>query len=406
MRSSDQQQHDGDGRMSRHPPLGNHSIPGSSTLVEVTSSNNSATMMQPQQQEAPASHRISSSHSTSSRTPFFADYVMDLSEAHDLAETPDADRPRFDPRYLSKQRMDRIRVPSLTFRTAGTATTAAASLDVTEEGDDDDDHDNVDGNNFEDDDDVDAIRSVSSSSLTPPLDNRHYNSAGRIHTPLRGTSSAVAAMTTSTTFDGTTEPSLTRITNFETDVRTLSPPRSPPRWPRDIPWAIAFWIVVPASVLWPLIHRISTQGPTYHGDNDDHSSRYNPLWTPAAMDYVSVTTLHTLVWSAGVGLLLSRFLYRTPGGGEGDDQRHVIAAAISATAPLSLLINVILTLLILYACPRAKLGVIIPIWFSIRDCYVFRRWRAPSLSSSSSSSWQQGDTRHKNLVVDKPSFKC
>jgi hypothetical protein len=240
-------------------------------------------------------------------TPFFADVVMDLNEAHDLAETPDAARPRFNPAQFHQARIDRIKLPSL-----GTSLDTMAELPVEEN----------------------AVKQPGDAD--PATESR----------------------------SGT----LSRISNFETDRRNMPPPRNPPRWPRDIPWAVSFCIFVPISLVWPILNWERHATPS--------SLAVHPL---------STATLHTLFWAGAATLVLSRALYRTPGGGDGDDARHVLAIGMTVAAPISVAVNIALALLILYSCPGARIGAAIPIWYTVRDLYLFRRWRRRSHQAGSGS---------------------
>lgn len=235
-----------------------------------------------------------------SGTPFFADYVMDLSEAHDLAETPDPTKPQFDVSNAHSSRIESIQVPSL-----------GVALNKTVEEPDDVASDTENGD-----------------------DHRSFN----------------------------------RISNIEMDLRNLPPPQSVPRWPRDIPWAVAFLVFVPLSAIVPIL-----------------DWRRNNVPSPLAVHPLSTASLHALFWAGIATLILSRALYRTPGGGDGDDARHMVGAALTIAAPISVAANILLVVIILYACPHARIGAVIPLWYTVRDLYLFRRWRRRNQQSGAGS---------------------
>ncbi|GAX23409.1 hypothetical protein FisN_15Lh130 [Fistulifera solaris] len=237
-----------------------------------------------------------------SGTPFFADYIMDLSEAHDLAETPDPTKPPLDVSNLNSSRIQSIQVPSLGVALKRTA------------------------------EESDAVSSEADST------------------------------------SGNEPRSFNRISNVEMSLRHASPPPSLPRWPRDIPWAFAFLVFVPLSAIVPIL-----------------DWRRNNVASPLEVHPLSTASLHALFWAGIAALILSRALYRTPGGGDGDDARYLLGAALTTAAPISVAINIALVLMILYACPHARLGALVPLWYTVRDLYLFRRWRRRNHQSGAGS---------------------
>jgi len=220
-----------------------------------------------------------------SGTPFFADVMMDLSEAHDLAETPDASRPRFNQEQISSENiMNNIKLPSL-----------------------------------------------SNDSLVDE---------GNI--PETPTVAAEAPR------------QMARISNFE-EVTIESASKSVPRFPRDVPWAISFLIFVPISLIWPMIT-----------SSEPHSLAVHPL---------STATMHSLLWAGVAAILVSRIMYRTAPGGDGDDARFVVGSLLTASVSVSIAVNFVLTLLILSWLPRARWGALLPAFAGIRDMILYIKWR-------------------------------
>jgi hypothetical protein len=255
---------------------------------------------------SPVGDDLSLSRDTNAVTPgmpFFADVVMDLSVAHDLAETPEASRPLFVP-FTSdispSRRNERIALPY---------------LDTTV---------------LEDD-----------ASDTPSPRRRQ-------------------------TFH--------RISNLEADFRTRDLPKTLPRWPRDISWTVTFLLFVPFSLLWPILKK-----------NNPSSSSQSSL----SIHPLSTATIHALVWAAVATVVLSRALYRTAGGGDGDDARHSIAAAlVRDSAPLAVLVHGALTVAVAVACPEARVAALVPLACLLRDVEWLRRGRRPSQVGTASGSRQ------------------
>ncbi len=55
--------------------------------------------------------------------------------------------------------------------------------------------------------------------------------------------------------------------------------------------------------------------------------------SPLGVHPLSAASLHALFWADVTSLLLSRALYRTPDGGDGDDARHLLGAPLTIAAP-------------------------------------------------------------------------
>jgi hypothetical protein len=133
----------------------------------------------------------------------------------------------------------------------------------------------------------------------------------------------------------------------------------PPRRPRDIPWLVAFFVFVPLSLL---IASCLSEDP-------DEASQ-------VAMSRASRrSSFFGLLLAFGASLGFARLLYKSMGGGEGEDARHIAWQVIMAFAPISLGVHTLLVLCI-YLKTRNALGwSIIPLWFLARDLFAMRQWR-------------------------------
>ncbi|VEU33620.1 unnamed protein product [Pseudo-nitzschia multistriata] len=149
------------------------------------------------------------------------------------------------------------------------------------------------------------------------------------------------------------------------------------QWPKDISWAVAFWMIVPVGLLVPLIWYGGSNG---NAGATTSSSSSETLWLAAAMSPRSAT-LHTLAWGVIVAaLILPRLLYRTSGGvGQGDDARHFASQLLLVSAPVSACVYLGLLVGIYVMLPNAfwPFGLI-PLWYLSRDLYLFRRWKMTS----------------------------
>jgi len=266
---------------------------------------------------------------TDTGIPFFADATLDLAEAHDIAETPEPMKPSFDANQITKSNYRQLQLPNL-------------MLASTAEG------------NEEEDENQGGIYNDALSS-----------SSNRRRTASTASSSDLDPHQRSSPREKTR---FSRITSVETERRVDVRPKVPPRWPRDLPWTIAFWLFVPISLIWPILKE----------EQEDQKSAL-------AVYPQSVASVHALLWAAGSTLILSRLLYRTAGGGDGDDARHVVSQGLTLAAPLSVAVRIGLTLFLWWACPGARIIVLVPVWYTVRDLYLFRRWKRRSESAGSGS---------------------
>lgn len=310
----------------------------------------------------------SSSHHGEVSTPFFADAVLDLDEAHDIAETPEAatlsttslqnhhhHHSSFLPQQQQQQQPpppdleghDFLHVPNLSSSnsrsragqaTTTTPTTAAAA----------------------------AARNTNHqnhNSLSPQQQQQpqpHTN-----------------PMNCSTKNDEAPPPVVkTRFSRISFDMeRRDTRPATPPRWPRDIPWAVAFWLFTPVALLYPLVTAPNTSTSTSSSDSASSTPSSSTSAHPLGSHPLSTASLHAVWWAAVATFLLSRILYRSMAGGDGEDARHQAAQLLTISAPLSVGASLALTFFLWWACPTARWAVLVPLWYTIRDLYLFRRWK-------------------------------
>jgi hypothetical protein len=239
---------------------------------------------------------------SASRLPFFADATLDLAEAHDIADTPEATRPQFDTVTIQAHRT-RLQVPSLQNLVEITEETSAVASS--------------------------SQQAPASSPESPPTDSFIPSSPQN------------------------EKASFSRITgSLDTDVRTTTTRK--PKWPRDIPWTVAFFLFVPTALLYPML-----RGPT------DSQLAKHPL---------SFATLHAITWTIVAVIVVSRWLYRSAAGGEGDHVRLQAAYLMATAAPCSVAIYAAITVTVWVACPATRWAALLPAFYTLRDVYSFRRW--------------------------------
>jgi hypothetical protein len=264
-------------------------------------------------------------------SPFFADITLDLAEAHDIAETPE---PR---KFVSEFSMENtLKMPP-----------------------------------------------ISDSKVSSPLSPLAAFPSPAPVPPVKGMITAPYADDTTSTMKSDLEQQaqMRSITNSQEHGRvamaynksSTSQTPSSKRWPRDIQWAVAFCIIVPLSLVLPMIFAKSPNNNNNNKeDGDDNNPTENWLSTVPAP---RLATLHTLLWGYVASLVLSRLLYRTMGGGDGDDARHVASQILLASAPISVSVYICLIVAMYFMTPHAMHYAVVPLWFLARDLYLFRSWK-------------------------------
>lgn len=243
-------------------------------------------------------------------SPFFADITLDLAEAHDIAETPEPTRTTLTDTDFLK---DMPRMPSIPDGIPETVPLSTFS--------------DVPGGTM-------TFPTVATSQESDRSDERQLFSS------------------ISNQPSGEIPP----------EYRSRLTP-STRRWPRDVQWAVAFCILVPLSLLLPMVFCPSQ--PKSGGAE---------TWMATA-PAPRLATLHTLLWGYVASLILSRLLYRTMGGGDGDDARHVASQVLLASAPISVSVYLMLVVVMYFLLPHAMLYLIIPLWYLARDIFLFRSWK-------------------------------
>lgn len=300
---------------------------------------------------------LSSNDLSQHNHPFFADAVLDLDEAHDIADTPEATRPRFNATdtVLDKNRY-RLQVPTLKLSSESQSET------------------NIVPEN-------ELINSLDRGTQQPTLikrnggiriagDNKLGDSLGEENAKLDNGDAehSYNGHQENSDMPEREKASFVRITSLDTDIRSIPPPVRPPRWPRDIPWTVAFILFVPISLFYPITL-------------EKHEVHLSPL----TRHPLSTATLHALWWTAVATAALCRFLYRSSGGPEGDGVRQAAAFLMTLAAPISVVVYLALAFILYFSCPHARWAVVIPLWYTVRDVFLFRRWKRRTTGSGYAS---------------------
>ena len=268
-------------------------------------------------------------------SPFFADAMLDLDTAHDLAETPDA----------GGRQLRTVPVPP---------PGAADALFIPKE-------DSFLEDSYPNTDNPTRRRLKSNDKGKP-------NAFAPYH-PDETVDTVVAEDEENANGDTPEKHKFTRITHLDnsTGGNTLrrmrllwaSLPKSRPTWPRDWAWAIAFCIVVPLALA----------GPLYFAKPKQLVWTHKPL---------SNATLGAWWVSAAAAVVTTRWMYARKWRNLDEDlsTRHErVAAHLVSFAAWSVVIYLLLALTIIIRLPKARWAAILPLAYTIRDVYLVRRWK-------------------------------
>jgi len=138
-------------------------------------------------------------------------------------------------------------------------------------------------------------------------------------------------------------------------------PTRPPRWPRDISWSVSFWLLVPTCLF--------------------YAAFFKPKDSALAQHPLSFATLHAITWTTFAVISVSRLLYKSLPGGDGDDARLSAANLLTTAAPVSVLVYAAITLTVWLACPTVRWAAALPAFYTLRDVYSFKRWNRRTMHS-------------------------
>jgi hypothetical protein len=245
---------------------------------------------------------------------FFADATLDLEEAHGIADTPEAAQHKM---AASDRLKEQLRVPNLFL-----------------------------------------IPNVQADAKTEPRDDNGSNN---------GTSQLPPSLLTPNDCESPVTLSLHNLRSISTNQsqRTLHITSArKPKWPRDLSWTIAFFLIIPISLLYPALHQQHASHP-----NNTSSSVY-------AQHPLSFATLHSITWTVLALWWLVRCLYRAPPGPEGAADRDRAAQGLMALAPAAVAVYLALALLLLLQGFAGYLWIL-PVLAALHQVRVLRHMRRP-----------------------------
>ena len=274
---------------------------------------------------------------------FFADAVLDLDEAHDIADTPEVPL-RTISASSARVALDRNRLHEM----------AIPPLELLEQPD--------------------------LSSTAPPAQSAQSSAATTAFPPSSSLDSTTSTIDNPRPQQHQTKTTFDRIVQPGGGALDRKRPKRPPRWPRDLPWAVAFVLLVPTTLL-AAMFAPQSNSPT--SAKAAAATRNAPL-THAPL---ATASLAAIVSATFVALALSRWLYARDGPG-----RHIVAHAITTLSPVAHVATTLLLSIVMVTLLQgsSRYAATIPLYFVARDVCLFQRHGG----SSSNSTGGRGPTRH------------
>lgn len=278
-------------------------------------------------------------------SPFFADAMLDLDTAHDLAETPDASQFQrktiVPPPNLLEHHAD-LQLPSTDTTNSSSLETPRRRLKPSLDGSGEEGHPST----------LSLVgvgsggTSTNKGSLgSPAHDNNNNNNTPEKHEMVRITNR-----------DSLHRRGVQSLRSMRLLWSSL--PKSRPTWPRDWAWALAFCIVVPLALAGPL----SLAQPQQE------------IWTKPPL---STATFWAWWGSAGAAALTTRWMYGRRWTDEDRSSRHErVAAGLVSFAAWSVVVYLVLAVTIFIRLPGARWATLLPVAYTVRDVYLVRRWKA------------------------------
>jgi hypothetical protein len=296
-------------------------------------------------------------HDSTSSGCFFADATLDLAEAQDIAETPEPRKVLLDRKAVSTQL--NIELPKLA--------TANSLLDTIPLSPDASVADNNVANFGTQEESQDSLATTTSMPIS--------NATAKLTTLNRITSA-----------DLTTNNSMTAPT-FNIPIFSTNNTRSANR-PRDVTWALVFLLFVPVSLIWPIVQSRSNNNKSSDSSTTPHATHWMAWSRPPRW-----ATFQSFLLAYAATVVLARLLYKSHGGGDGENARHAASQLILSFAPISVAVYAAMIVALYWFTPSAifPLGLI-PLWYLLRDLYLFRRWQSTATTPDSRQAFFQALT--------------
>lgn len=304
-------------------------------------------------------------HESVSSGCFFADATLDLAEAQDIAETPEPRKVLLDREAVSTQL--NIELPALAAATNATNRFNAVTLSKP-------DNENGDG-------DVEERGANTSTATTTTTTTTNVPSTTRTTSFNRITSADVTAINTNSSAPTCHNPTSAMYTT----------PRSANR-PRDMTWALAFVLFVPISLTWPISQNRGNHTNGMPSDSTSSATSTSTHWM-AWSQPPRWATFQSFLLAYAATVVLARLLYRSHGGGDGENARHAASQVILNFAPISVAVYAAMIVALYWFTPSAAFPFgLIPLWYLIRDLYLFRRWQSTATTPDSRQAFFQALT--------------
>ncbi|KAL7553672.1 hypothetical protein ACHAWF_016980 [Thalassiosira exigua] len=187
-------------------------------------------------------------------------------------------------------------------------------------------------------------------------------------------------------------------------------PARPPRRPRDVSWTAAALIAIPFGLVLPHLYYpnrwIDRHDHRACGDDDVHDEVHpchprHASWSSMALSPAAHTAvLLSCLSAAAASLALLRILYSHPGGGEGDDPRHVgVTRTLLLAGGLRAFLNPLLASAVWLFLPGVRWAALLPLAWAAGDGI-----RAATGGAAGSGGGGRGGAADSSTLAERRSF--
>ena len=216
---------------------------------------------------------------------------------------------------------------------------------------------------------------------------------------------------TATMERGDDERPLSRISSdvsYHTPSSGETTNRRRPSRPRDVRWTAGAVLFLPVGLVLPHVYYSYRYIERHNGCDLAECTIIHPSWAHAVSSgAMNSTVFFSSLVGAILSVILMRFLYHIPGGGDGDDSRYlVVTRTLLISSNLSVMINPLLVVMIWHWLPNAKHVALLPMALVMRDVWRARKTGSalPSFRGRARTSSRGGSGTSASSSHDRKTF--
>ena len=184
--------------------------------------------------------------------------------------------------------------------------------------------------------------------------------------------------------------------------------RRRPNRPRDVRWTAGAILFLPLGLVVPHVYYSYRYIERHNGCDLAECTILHPSWAHAvSSSAMNSTVFFSSLVGAVLSVILMRFLYHIPGGGDGDDSRYlVVTRTLLVSSNLSVMVNPLLVIMIWHWLPNAKHVALLPMALVMRDVWRARKTGSalPSFRGRARASSRGGSGTSASSSHDRKTF--